>query len=72
VRRFIEEKGPLVGLHGHIHESQGADKLHPTSDSKKRSIPIFNPGSEYHMGVLRGILLNIKDNAKIDYIFTRG
>jgi len=72
VRRFIEEKGPLIGLHGHIHESQGADKLQPTDGSKKRSIPIFNPGSEYHMGVLRGILLNIKDNAKIDYIFTRG
>ena len=44
---------PTVGLHGHIHESRGAAKFKRT--------PAFNPGSEYGEGVLRGLIVAIRD-----------
>ncbi|MEM0120183.1 MAG: metallophosphoesterase [Thermoprotei archaeon] len=71
VRRLLEEKAPLIGLHGHIHESPGADRLHPTGESSRKNVPVFNPGSEYNMGVLRGVLLSIRGE-NLSYIFTRG
>jgi Icc-related predicted phosphoesterase len=51
VRDAIERYQPVVGLHGHVHESPGAQRL-------GRTLTI-NPGSEYGDGVLRGLLLNL-------------
>jgi uncharacterized protein len=51
VRRVLERHQPMLGLHGHIHESRGAVRL-------GRALSI-NPGSEYGDGVLRGALLEL-------------
>jgi uncharacterized protein len=51
VRRVLERYQPMLGLHGHIHESRGAVRIGAT-----RAI---NPGSEYGDGVLRGALLEL-------------
>jgi Icc-related predicted phosphoesterase len=51
VRRILERHEPMLGLHGHIHESRGAIRL-------GRTLAI-NPGSEYGDGVLCGALLEI-------------
>jgi len=53
VRSAIEKYQPMIGLHGHIHESYGHDKLGET--------PVVNPGSEYGEGILRGYLIEIED-----------
>lgn len=42
---------PLLGLHGHIHESRGIYDLGKTK--------IVNPGSEYAEGYLRGALITL-------------
>jgi len=42
---------PLVGLHGHIHESKGVKKL--------GGVTIANPGSQYAEGILDGLLVQI-------------
>ncbi len=49
VRNIIEKYKPLLGLHGHIHESPGFRRIGRTL--------CVNPGSEYAEGVLRGYLL---------------
>jgi uncharacterized protein len=51
VRRVLERHQPMLGLHGHIHESRGAVRLGSTL--------AINPGSEYGDGVLCGALLDI-------------
>ncbi|MCL7388472.1 MAG: metallophosphoesterase [Thaumarchaeota archaeon] len=51
VRRFFEKYNPLIGLHGHIHESPGYDKVGKTI--------VFNPGSEYSAGILKGVILEL-------------
>ena len=56
VRRVIEQVQPLVGLHGHVHDSRGACKLGRTL--------CINPGSDYPHGILRGVILSIK-NGKV-------
>jgi Icc-related predicted phosphoesterase len=43
---------PLLGLHGHIHESGGMRRL-------GRTIAI-NPGSDYGTGVLNGALITLE------------
>ncbi|MBI2238206.1 MAG: metallophosphoesterase [Actinobacteria bacterium] len=50
-RDAIEKYRPLIGLHGHIHESKGVKKL--------AGVPIANPGSEYAEGILNGVLVDI-------------
>ncbi len=50
VRRVIEETQPVLGLHGHIHESRAAGKI-------GRSV-LLNPGSRYSEGVLDGALVS--------------
>jgi len=55
VRRLIERYQPALGLHGHIHESPGVQRL-------GRSL-VLNAGSEYGDGVLRGALVTL-DRAK--------
>jgi Icc-related predicted phosphoesterase len=51
VREAIEQAQPLLGLHGHVHESPAAQKL-------GRTICI-NPGSEYGDGILRGAIVDV-------------
>ena len=51
VRRVIEERQPLLSVHGHIHESGGERKLGATVS--------VNPGSEANNGILRGYLIDI-------------
>lgn len=67
VRRIIEEYGPLMGLHGHVHESSGVDYL----KANGVKVPVFNAGSEYQYGVLRGILI-IMDGDRVNYLPVRG
>ncbi|NON63385.1 metallophosphoesterase [Acidianus sp. RZ1] len=54
VRKVIEEYQPLVGLHGHIHESRGFDKIGRTV--------ILNPGSEFGEGILHAALIILEKN----------
>jgi Icc-related predicted phosphoesterase len=51
VREALETYQPLLGLHGHIHESRGEARF-----GRTRSL---NPGSEYSEGVLRGALVTL-------------
>ena len=51
VREAIERFQPVLGLHGHVHESPGASKL---GDSL-----CLNPGSEYADGILRGAIVDL-------------
>jgi uncharacterized protein len=53
VRRVIEERQPLLSIHGHIHESGGERRLGSTVS--------VNPGSEANNGILRGYLIDIGD-----------
>lgn len=51
VKKFIKENQPLLGLHGHIHESYAADRIGKTL--------VINPGSEYSEGILRGFIIDL-------------
>lgn len=64
VRAAIEKYQPLLGLHGHIHESRSAQKLGRTM--------CINPGSEYGEGILRGVVLDISKKGLENYMFTQG
>ncbi len=64
VKRSIEKHAPLLGLHGHIHESKGFVKI-------GRSL-CLNPGSEYSDGILRGALVNLVDGKLHDFLLTSG
>lgn len=54
VRRLIEERQPILSIHGHIHESGGERKIGTTV--------CVNPGSEANHGILRGYLVDIGDS----------
>jgi uncharacterized protein len=64
VRAAIEKYKPMLGLHGHIHESQSVAKIGRTT--------CINPGSEYAEGVLRGCLVNFVDGEIQGYQMTSG
>jgi uncharacterized protein len=64
VAKMIEKYQPLLGLHGHIHESRGVQKIRKTT--------IINPGSEYSEGILKGVVLVLEKGKVKDYIFTNG
>jgi uncharacterized protein len=51
VRQLEQERQPLLGLHGHIHESAGIRRLGKTM--------ILNPGSDYSTGALNGALVTL-------------
>ncbi|MHA2138171.1 MAG: metallophosphoesterase family protein [Candidatus Hodarchaeales archaeon] len=51
VRKAIETHQPILGLHGHIHESPGAIKIGRTY--------VLNPGSEYTEAILKGFLVEL-------------
>jgi Icc-related predicted phosphoesterase len=54
VKKIIEKHQPLLGLHGHIHESPGSVKIGRTL--------CMNPGSEYGEGIFKGFLVELEDD----------
>jgi Icc-related predicted phosphoesterase len=64
VRKAIETHQPLLGLHGHIHESRGFIKIGRTL--------CLNPGSEYTEGMLRGVVVELDDKKVRSYLLTVG
>lgn len=52
VDAVIRERQPLLGLHGHIHESAGVKKIGRTT--------CVNPGSDYTDGTLRGAVIALR------------
>jgi uncharacterized protein len=63
-RRSIEKYQPLMGIHGHIHESKGMVEIGRTM--------CFNPGSEYGEGILKGLLCELQDGKIASYMLTSG
>jgi Icc-related predicted phosphoesterase len=51
VREAEEQFQPLLGLHGHIHESGGEARIGRTQ--------VLNPGSEAAFGILRGYVVDV-------------
>ena len=56
IRSAIERYQPLLGLHGHVHESHASCKIGRTV--------CINPGSDYGEGVLHGALVTL-DKGKL-------
>ena len=63
-RDAILETQPVLGLHGHIHETKNAARL-------KRTVCV-DPGSEYSSGTLRGAIINLERDRVLGYQFTTG
>ena len=64
VLKAIKQYQPMLGLHGHIHESRGAIKIGKTL--------CINPGSEYGEGILRGAIVNLDGESVKSYQLTAG
>jgi uncharacterized protein len=65
VRETIKRYQPVVGLHGHIHESRAAQKIGKTL--------CLNPGSDYTADLLRGVVVDIDEaGGLLDFLFTAG
>jgi uncharacterized protein len=65
VRAAVERYQPVVGLHGHIHESQG---IWRSGTSR-----CFNPGSDYSSGLLKGLIVDFDSAGEYrDHLFTSG
>lgn len=65
VRDAIVKYRPLIGLHGHIHESRGVTSLD--------GVPITNPGSEYSEGILDGVVIDLdKKKGIVNTTLVRG
>jgi Icc-related predicted phosphoesterase len=64
VREAVQGYQPLVGLHGHIHESAGRFRIGKTQ--------CFNPGSEYIQGALQGWIISIRGGTLVGYQHTSG
>lgn len=54
VRAAIEQFRPVLGVHGHIHESGGERRIGDTL--------CLNAGSESSMGILRGYLVDLSES----------
>jgi len=52
IRKFMEKYSPILGLHGHIHESEGYDKIGKTL--------VLNSGSQYSAGILKGLIIDVR------------
>lgn len=52
IRQAVLREQPLLGLHGHVHESAAMQRLGSTT--------CINPGSEYGQGILRGALVELE------------
>ena len=64
VREFLEEHQPLLGLHGHVHESKAAQYIGRTL--------CLNPGSEYTVGLLNCALVTRYEDGTLEHQFTSG
>lgn len=64
VREVIERVQPLLGLHGHIHESTGFRMIGRTL--------CVNPGSDYGTGVLNGFIATLEPDRIRAHQFVRG
>jgi len=64
VKSSIMRHSPLLGLHGHIHESKGFVRLGRTL--------CLNPGSEYADGILRGAIVNLDGGKVKEFLLTSG
>jgi len=64
VSEFIRERQPLLGLHGHVHESKGSLRLGRTL--------CLNPGSEYTAGILNCAIVTLYDGREPEFQFTSG
>ena len=64
VREAIQKVQPLVGLHGHIHESKGIAKIGRTV--------CINPGSVYEEGTLMGATVDLENGKLKRYSVTAG
>ncbi len=63
-RAAVQKYQPMLGLHGHIHESRGVVRIGRTLCA--------NPGSEYGEGVLRGFLADLDGDRVRTYLLTSG
>ena len=63
-RAAIEKHQPMLGIHGHIHESHGFVMIGKTLCA--------NPGSDYGEGVLRGFLTEIEGDKIKSHMLTTG
>jgi uncharacterized protein len=65
VRDAITEFQPVLGLHGHIHESKGAIRIGRTL--------CINPGSSYEQGQLLGAVVDLDGGKKVKrFVLTSG
>lgn len=64
VRKAIETHQPMLGLHGHIHESMSVAKIGRTT--------CINPGSEYGEGILRGCIVTFSNGEVEGFQMTSG
>jgi Icc-related predicted phosphoesterase len=64
VRQALERFQPLLGLHGHIHESRGFVRLGRTFS--------MNPGSAYTEGTLLGAVVDLEPDRIRSYALTSG
>jgi len=64
VRQVLSDVQPLLGLHGHIHESSGIRRL-------GRTLAI-NPGSDYGTGALNGALVTLEADKIVAHQLVRG
>ncbi|MGC9182036.1 MAG: metallophosphoesterase family protein [Thermogladius sp.] len=64
VRKVIEKYQPVIGLHGHIHESGGQDVIGRTV--------VVNPGSEYSEGVLKAYIVEVEGERLVNYYKIEG
>lgn len=64
VRELIEERQPVVSLHGHIHESRGVATIGRTL--------CVNPGSNYADGVLDGAIVDLEGDEVVRHQLVSG
>jgi Icc-related predicted phosphoesterase len=64
VKEAIKKYQPMLGLHGHIHESKGVVKIGRTT--------CLNPGSEYSEGIMDGVIITLKKKKLKNYHFVSG
>ena len=63
-RAAIQKYQPMLGIHGHIHESKGLYKIGRTMCA--------NPGSEYGEGILRGFIADVEGDKVKTHLLTSG
>ncbi|MEM2704204.1 MAG: phosphoesterase, partial [Candidatus Bathyarchaeia archaeon] len=56
VKEMLEKYQPLLGLHGHIHESSGIEYIGRTL--------CINPGSAYIQGILNAFIIDLPKDSK--------